>query len=233
MITRRPASERLHTSIGWLDSRHTFSFGEHHDPRYMGFRALRVINEDRIAPGQGFGTHPHRDMEIVTYVLEGALQHQDSLGTGALIKAGDVQRLTAGTGVLHSEFNASDTEGVHFLQIWLRPDRTRLPPSYEQRTFPEADRRTGRLRLVASRDGREGSVTLHQDVDLFAGILRRNDRVVYDMKDGRHAWVQLARGGLTLNGIPMSAGDGASVTGESSLVLESPDTAEILVFDLA
>src|SRR6187399_124781 len=164
MLAIRPATERMHTHIGWLDSRHTFSFAEHYDPRYMGFRALRVLNEDRVAPGQGFGTHPHRDMEILSYVLEGALSHQDSMGTGSIIKPGDVQRMTAGTGVLHSEFNASETQLVHFLQIWLLPERARLEPSYEQKPFPAEDR-TGRLALLASHDGRSGSVTIHQDVD--------------------------------------------------------------------
>jgi quercetin 2,3-dioxygenase len=231
MITLRPSAERLHTRLDWLDSRHTFSFGEHHDARYMGFRALRVINEDRIAPGQGFGTHPHRDMEIVTYVLEGRLEHQDSLGTGATIKPGDVQRMTAGTGVLHSEFNGSKTDSVHFIQIWVRPDRNRLPPGYEQRTFPDLDR-DGQLRLIASRDGRDGSLTIHQDVKMFAGRLKRGDAVAYTLGPEREVWVQIARGALTLNGVAMSAGDGAGVTDEPLLAFESTERAEVLLFDL-
>ena len=231
MITLRPSAERLHTRLDWLDSRHTFSFGEHHDPRFMGFRALRVINEDRVAPGQGFGTHPHRDMEIVTYVLEGVLEHQDSLGTGATIKPGDVQRMTAGTGVLHSEFNGSKTESVHFIQIWVRPDRNRLPPDYEQRSFPEADR-DGQLRLIASPEGRDGSVTIHQDVNISAGLLKRGDSVAYGLKPEREAWVQIARGALTLNGVAMSAGDGAGVTEEPVLAFKSTEASEVLLFDL-
>ena len=190
MITRRPSGERLQTKIGWLDSRHTFSFGEHIDPRFMGYRALRVINEDRVAPGKGFGTHPHRDMEIISYVLEGALRHEDSMGTGSVINVGDVQRMSAGTGVLHSERNASDSEPAHFLQIWLMPERTRIPPSYEQRTFPLSSRQ-GRLTLIASRDSREGSIRIHQDVDLFSAILGRGETVRHALEDGRHAWVQV------------------------------------------
>jgi redox-sensitive bicupin YhaK (pirin superfamily) len=231
MITLRPSAERLHTRLDWLDSRHTFSFGEHHDARFMGFRALRVINEDRVAPGQGFGTHPHRDMEIVTYVLEGVLEHQDSLGTGATIKPGDVQRMTAGTGVLHSEFNGSKTESVHFIQIWVHPDHKRLPPGYEQRSFPEADR-DGQLRLIASPEGRDGSVTIHQDVNISAGLLKRGDAVAYGLKPEREAWVQIARGALTLNGVAMSAGDGAGVTEEPVLAFKSTERAEVLLFDL-
>src|SRR6476620_11229660 len=176
MINVRPAQERLRTKIGWLDSRHTFSFGEHYDPRYMGYRALRVINEDRVAPGQGFGTHPHRDMEILSYVLEGALAHRDSMGTGSIIAPGDVQRMTAGTGVLHSEFNAAENSVTHFLQIWLMPDRTRLEPSYEQRRFEPAER-TGKLTLIGSRDGRDGSCTIHQDVELYSAVLNAGNRV--------------------------------------------------------
>jgi len=232
MITIRPAAERMHTRIGWLDSRHTFSFGEHYDPRYMGFRALRVINEDRIAPGQGFGTHPHRDMEILSYVLEGSLSHLDSMGTGSIIKPGDVQRMTAGTGVLHSEFNASETERVHFLQIWLLPDRTRLQPSYEQRAFPANDR-TGPLALVASQDGREGSVTVHQDVNLYSAVLESGDRVSRPLKAGRHAWVQVTRGAVRLNNNPLNVGDGAAVAEETMVELEATSPSEVLLFDLA
>ena len=232
MLTVRPATERMHTRIGWLDSRHTFSFAEHYDPRYMGFRALRVINEDRIAPGQGFGTHPHRDMEIVSYVLEGGLRHQDSMGNGSIIKPGNVQRMTAGTGVLHSEFNASATEVVHFFQIWLLPERTRLQPGYEQRVFSTSDRR-GRLALVASRDGREGSVTVHQDVDLYSAALENGERVSHPLKAGRHAWVQVARGAVRLNNKPLDAGDGAALTEEAVAEIEATAPGEVLLFDLA
>ncbi len=232
MITIRPAAARLHTQIGWLDSRHTFSFGQHHDPRYMGFRALRVINEDRVAPGQGFGTHPHRDMEILSYVVDGALRHQDSLGTGSVINPGDLQRMTAGTGVLHSEFNASDTEPVHFLQIWIVPERSRLEPGYEQQAFPPAARR-GRLTLVASRGGRLGSLTIHQDVDLFAAALAAKDGVAHALRPGRSAWVQVVRGAMQLNGRQLSAGDGAAITDELSLDLSSSGESEALLFDLA
>jgi len=232
MITVRPAAERLRTNIGWLDSRHTFSFGEHYDPRYMGYRALRVINEDRVAPGKGFGTHPHRDMEILSYVLEGALSHHDSLGTGSIIKPGDVQRMTAGTGVLHSEANASQTAPVHFLEIWLTPEKPRLAPSYEQRTFPLHDRR-GRLVLVGSRDGREGSITIHQDVDLFSAVLRAGDRASLALKSGRHGWLQVARGTLQVNGTALEAGDGAAITDEPGVELSAAADCEALLFDLA
>ena len=232
MITRRPSGERLQTKIGWLDSRHTFSFGEHIDPRFMGFRALRVINEDRVAPGKGFGTHPHRDMEIISYVLEGALRHEDSLGTGSIINVGDVQRMSAGTGVLHSERNASDSEPAHFLQIWLLPERTRIPPSYEQRTFPLPNRQ-GRLTLIASRDSRDGSIRVHQDVDLYSAILGNGESIRHALEDGRHAWVQVARGDVRLNGTTLSAGDGAAVTDEPELRLAATTDAEVLLFDLA
>jgi len=232
VIAVRPAAERLRTRIGWLDSRHTFSFGEHYDPRFMGYRALRVINEDRVAPGQGFGTHPHRDMEIISYMLEGALRHEDSMGTGSVINVGDVQRMSAGTGVLHSERNASDTKPAHFLQIWLMPERNRLPPSYEQRTFPVADRR-GRLTLVASRDRRDGSLAIHQDADLFSAILGPGQQVRHELKPGRHAWVQVARGDLTLNDQALHAGDGASATDIPALELVASTDAEVLLFDLA
>jgi redox-sensitive bicupin YhaK (pirin superfamily) len=232
MITVRPAGERLHTRIGWLDSRHSFSFGEHYDPRYMGFHALRVINEDRVAPGKGFGTHPHRDMEILSYMLEGALRHEDSMGTGSVINVGDVQRMSAGTGVLHSERNASDAKPAHFLQIWILPDRTRLPPSYEQRTFPLKDRQ-GRLTLIASRDSRNGSVLVHQDVDLYSAILAAGEHASHSLAAGRHAWVQVARGEVQLNGTSLKAGDGASISDESAIDLTTAGGAEVLLFDLA
>jgi redox-sensitive bicupin YhaK (pirin superfamily) len=232
MIALRPAGERMHTQIGWLDSRHTFSFAEHYDPRFMGFRALRVINEDRVAPGQGFGTHPHRDMEILSYVLDGALAHRDSMGTGSIIRAGDVQRMTAGTGVLHSEFNASDSEVVHFLQIWLLPDRAGLEPAYEQRHFDPA-RRVGTLTLVASRDGRDGSCTIHQDVQLYSAVLAPGDGVSHGLDTGRHAWAQLARGAGRLNGKTLAAGDGAAFTAESAVEFEATEPSDLLLFDLS
>jgi redox-sensitive bicupin YhaK (pirin superfamily) len=231
MITRRVAQERGHAQHGWLESSHTFSFADYYDPRYMGFRVLRVINEDRVQPGKGFPTHSHRDMEIVSYVLAGALEHKDSLGTGAVIRPGDVQRMSAGTGVTHSEFNASPRDPVHFLQIWLLPERTGLPPSYEQRTFSD-DEKQGTLRLVASRDGREGSVTLHQDVALYASLLPAGERVQHALAPGRHAWVHIARGALTLNGLALATGDGAAVTGETLLTLTATDQANVLLFDL-
>ena len=188
MIALRKAADRFHTEIGWLDSRHTFSFGEHYDPRYEGFRSLRVINEDRVAPGQGFGTHGHRDMEIISYVLEGALEHKDSIGTGSVIRPGDVQVMSAGTGIRHSEFNHSKTEPVHFLQIWVVPDREGIAPRYEQKTFSDADKRS-RLRLVGSSDGRDGSVIIHQDVELFAAILNAGEQVTLPLSTGRKAWL--------------------------------------------
>ena len=232
MVTLRPAGERMHTQIGWLDSHHTFSFAEHYDPRHMGFRALRVINEDRVAPGQGFGTHPHRDMEILSYVLEGALMHRDNMGTGSIIKPGDVQRMTAGTGVLHSEANASEREPVHFLQIWLLPDRSGLKPSYEQRAFPP-DARKGTLTLVGSRDARDGSVTINQDVDLFSAALDAGNRVSHSLKAGRHAWVQVTRGAVQVNGTSLGAGDGAAISDEAAVAIEASAPSELLLFDLA
>ena len=232
MITRRPSQERGHAQHGWLDSYHTFSFADYHDPRHMGFRTLRVINEDRVQPGKGFGTHPHRDMEIISYVLEGALAHKDSLGTGSVIRPGEVQRMSAGTGVTHSEFNSSQTELVHFLQIWILPERTGLPPGYEQRAFPTAEKQ-GELRLVASRDGREGSVTIHQAVDLYASLLAPGEVVTHPLSRGHHAWVQVARGSIMLNDSPLSAGDGAAVSDETRLTVTATDQAEVLLLDLA
>ncbi|MCS6860293.1 MAG: pirin family protein [Abditibacteriales bacterium] len=232
MIQVRPSYERGHTKMGWLDSYHSFSFGDYYDPKHVGFRVLRVINDDRIAPVMGFGFHPHRDMEIITYVLEGALEHKDSLGNGSVIRAGDVQRMSAGTGILHSEFNASQTEPVHLLQIWILPERQGLPPSYEQRTIAAEEKR-GRLRLIASRDGREGSVTVHQDVDVYAAVLAPGDEVVHALQPHRHAWVQVARGDVTLNGVPLQTGDGAAVSEEESITLRANVETEVLVFDLS
>jgi quercetin 2,3-dioxygenase len=231
MITLRHAHERGHAQHGWLESYHTFSFADYYDPRHLGFRTLRVINEDRVQPGQGFGTHPHHDMEIISYVLEGALAHQDSLGTGSVITLGEVQRMSAGTGVTHSEFNHSRSELVHFLQIWILPERAGLPPSYEQRAYP-ADEKQGKLRLVASRDGHEGSVTIHQAVDLCAAVLAPGETVTHRLTSGHHAWIQVARGAITLNDIALSAGDGAAVSEETRLTVIATDQAEVLLFDL-
>jgi len=231
MLLLRPAHERGHAQHGWLDSYHTFSFAGYSDPRYMGFRQLRVINEDRVAPGKGFQTHPHSDMEIISYVLDGALEHRDSLGTGSVIRPGDVQRMSAGTGVTHSEFNHSQGELVHFLQIWILPERTGLPPSYEQRTFSDEEK-LGKLRLVASRDGREGSVTIHQDVALYAALLNAGEQVTRQFVPGRHAWVQVTRGAVTLNDKALVAGDGAAISDEVQLVIHGKEASEILLFDL-
>jgi len=231
MIALRPGSERGRTKIGWLDSYHTFSFGDYRDPERMGFRDLRVINEDRVRPGKGFGTHGHRDMEILSIVLEGGLEHKDSLGTGSVIRPGEVQRMTAGTGVTHSESNHSKTDEVHFLQIWILPEREGLQPGYEQKAFPEAGSR-GRLLLVASRDGREGSLTINQDAALYLGRLDSGQRLVRQIDPGRHAWVQVATGAVDLAERTLRAGDGAAVSGERSLALVGRDDAEVLVFDL-
>ena len=231
MITLRQAHERGHAQHGWLESYHTFSFADYYDPRHMGFRSLRVINEDRVQPGRGFGTHPHRDMEIISYVLEGALEHKDSLGTGSVITPGEVQRMSAGTGVTHSEFNSSRSELVHFLQIWILPERAGLPPGYEQRAFPAGEKR-GKFRLVASRDGREGSVTIHQAVDLYTSVLAPGEAVTHRLAPGRSAWVQVARGAVTLNDTALSAGDGAAVSEEPLLTVTAKDQAEVLLFDL-
>jgi redox-sensitive bicupin YhaK (pirin superfamily) len=230
----RRSEERGHAQHGWLDSHHTFSFADYHDPRHMGFRALRVINEDRVAPGQGFGTHGHRDMEIISYVLEGALEHKDSLGTGSVIHPGDVQRMSAGTGVRHSEFNSSKTEGLHFLQIWIIPDKAGYAPSYEEKNFSAADKQ-GRLRLVASPGGTDGSVTLHQDASLYAGLFSAGESATYALPAGRHAWIHVARGKVTVNGEALSAGDAASVDATSAaqpLEIRGVDAAEVLLFDL-
>ena len=232
MITIRPASERGHAQHGWLDSHHTFSFADYRDPAHMGFRSLRVINEDRVAPAQGFGTHSHQDMEIISYVLDGALEHKDSLGTGSVIKPGDVQRMSAGTGVRHSEYNASKSELVHFLQIWLLPAQRGIAPSYEQKAFGPEDKR-GRLRVVASPDGREGSVTIHADAVLFAGLFDSGEVADLPLGRGRHAWVQVARGKVRVNGRELVAGDGAAISEEGAVRVEGVDGGEVLVFDLA
>jgi len=227
----RRSAERGHASHGWLDSFHTFSFAGYHDPRHMGFGALRVINEDRIQPGTGFGTHGHRDMEIVSYVLEGALAHKDSMGNGSAIVPGDVQRMSAGTGVMHSEFNHEKAGVTHFLQIWIEPAKLGIAPSYEQKHFDAAGKR-GRLRLVASSDGREGSVTLHQDAALYAGLFDGAERAEHALAPGRRAYVHVARGGLVVNGERLDAGD-ALKTDAPRIVLEQGAKAEVLLFDLA
>lgn len=232
MIEIRRSDDRGHADHGWLNSYHTFSFASYHDPRFMGFRQLRVINEDRVQPGKGFGTHPHRDMEILSYVLDGVLEHEDSMGNGSTIRPGEVQRMSAGTGVTHSEFNHSRDSVVHFLQIWILPEKEGLPPSYEQRNFPEDERRD-RLRLVAARNGRDGAVTIHQDVDVYAALLGPKSGVEHALQPGRHAWVQIARGGASVNGNPLAAGDGMAVSSEASLRIEADGSAEVLLFDLA
>lgn len=232
MITLRQSNERGHANHGWLDSYHTFSFANYYDPQHMGFRALRVINEDWVQPGKGFGTHGHKDMEILTYVLEGALEHKDSIGNGAIITPGEVQRMSAGTGIMHSEFNSSPTQLVHLLQIWILPNQQSLQPSYEQRTFPLEDRR-GKLQLIAAKDGDGGAVTIHQDVNLYSAVLQKGDRVSHQLQPNRYAWLQVAGGEASLNGYALKAGDGVAVS-EAELLNISTDTdAEILLFDLA
>ena len=232
----RRSHERGHANHGWLDSYHTFSFADYHDPAHMGFRALRVINEDRVAGGGGFPPHPHRDMEILSYVLGGALEHRDSMGNGSVLHYGDVQRMTAGTGVVHSEFNASKTDPVHFLQIWVIPEARNIRPGYEEKHFEVADKR-GQLRLVASRDGRDGSVVMHQDLSLYAGIFSEGQGARYTLTAGRHAWLHVARGRIKLGGEVLSAGDAASFspTGAPEVIaLDGADhESEVLLFDLA
>jgi redox-sensitive bicupin YhaK (pirin superfamily) len=232
MIQLRKAAERGRTRIGWLDSAHTFSFGDYYDPRNMGFRSLRVMNDDRIEPGQGFGTHPHRDMEILTYVLDGALAHRDSLGSSSIIQAGELQRMTAGTGISHSEFNASATDPVHLYQIWIFPERKGLTPGYEQRQFASTQK-PGQWHVVASRDGRDDSLTIHQDASVSLGSLRAGDALKYKLAPSRHAWVQALRGRFTIDGRAMEAGDGAAISDESELSLAADGNAEVMLFDLA
>lgn len=231
MIIRR-SSERGHADHGWLDSYHTFSFADYHDPRHMGFGPLRVINEDRVAPGQGFPTHAHRDMEILSYVLAGGLEHRDNMGNGSVLRPGHVQRMSAGTGVRHSEFNASKQEPVHFLQIWIEPESRGLKPGYEERVFTDEERR-GVLRLIASRDARAGSVQIHQDLDLYASLLAPEDRVRHVLPAGRRAWIHVARGALEINGERLGAGDAAAVTEAGPLELVARAASEVLVFDMA
>ena len=231
MIYVRTSEARGHAHHGWLDSHHTFSFADYYDPDFMGFRSLRVINEDTVAPGRGFGKHPHRDMEILTYVVSGAVEHRDSMGTQAVIRPGEVQRMSAGTGVLHSEMNPLD-EPLHLLQIWLLPERQGLSPGYEQKRF-EPEERRGRFRVVASHDGRDGSLTVHQDVVLSATELGEGEAVDYTLAPGRHAWLQLIQGEATLNGVALKAGDGAAVSEETALAFVAKAPTEALLFDLS
>lgn len=231
MMEVRRAADRGHFDHGWLDTRHTFSFADYHDPKFMGFSDLRVINEDIVKPGMGFGTHGHRDMEIVTWVLSGGLQHRDSMGNGSVIRPGSVQRMTAGTGVLHSEFNASKEEAVHFLQIWILPEAPRLEPGYEEKDLAGLD--GGGFRLIGSRDGRDGSITIHQDVSLYAAMLAPSASARQAIAPGRSAWLQVARGAVRVNGLSLEQGDGLALTGEPGVeAIAAADGAEILLFDL-
>ncbi|MBI5756999.1 MAG: pirin family protein [Planctomycetales bacterium] len=232
MIRIRRGGDRGHADHGWLDTWHTFSFGDYHDSAHTNFRALRVMNEDRVQPGQGFGMHGHRNMEIVTYVLEGALEHRDSLGNGSILKPGELQRMTAGTGIRHSEFNPSATDPTHLYQIWLDPDREGLPPGYEQRTLPPDEGR-GHWRLVASPDGRDDSLTIHQNARIWLVTLDRSQAAEHELAPNRHAWLQVLRGEVALQGFSLVAGDGAAVSDESQLKLQATSPAEIMLFDLA
>jgi len=231
MLLIRRADDRGRANLGWLDSRHTFSFADYNDPRFMGYGPLRVINEDRVQPGQGFGTHGHRDMEIISYVLTGALEHRDSIGTGSVIRRGDVQRMTAGTGVEHSEFNHSATELVHFFQIWIIPDRRGLAPGYEEKHFGDDEKR-GRLKLIASRDGRDGSVLIHQAADLYSALLAAGAEVTHTTDRLRKGWVQVASGALTVNGETLAAGDGAAIAYEETVTIRATAASELLLFDM-
>lgn len=232
MLEIRRSDERGVAEHGWLSSRHSFSFAHYYDPEHMGFGPLRVINEDRVLPGRGFSMHGHSDMEIISYVLSGALEHKDSMGNGSVLRYGDVQRMSAGTGVIHSEFNNSREHEVHFLQIWIAPERRGLEPSYEQKAFPVAERQ-GRLRLVASRDGRDGSLTVHQDVNLYASVLAPGERVRFEQPQGRHVWLHIARGLVVANGEPLGAGDAAAFDQAGPIELLGEEDAELLLFDLA
>lgn len=233
MITIRFASQRGKANFGWLDSRHTFSFGSYYNPAYMGFSTLRVINEDKVAPGHGFPTHSHRDMEIISYVVDGALEHKDSIGTGSIIRPGDVQRMSAGTGIRHSEYNASKENPVHFLQIWVLPDKQGIAPGYEQ-TYFAPEEKQGKLRLVGSPDGRDGSITIHQDINLYAAQPTMNEQISYVSKSDRATWIQVVRGAISLNEQSLSAGDGAAITASEALTIQGQsDDAEFLLFDMA
>jgi quercetin 2,3-dioxygenase len=233
MLTVRKSADRGHANFGWLDSHHTFSFGQYHDTNHMGFGPLRVINDDRVAGGGGFATHAHANMEIVTYVLDGALEHRDSLGTGSLIRSGDVQRMSAGSGIRHSEFNASKTEPVHFLQIWIVPDQLNIAPSYEQIAVPHTVG-VGDLRLIASRTGRDGSLSVHADVDIYSGKLGPNHSMTHTIKDGRIAWLQVARGSVRLNDLFIEAGDGVAIDEDGPLTLQgTAQSCELLLFSMS
>lgn len=231
MLTTRRNQERGVSNFGWLDSRHTFSFGHYHDPEYMGFRTLRVINEDRVEPGKGFGTHPHDNMQILSYVVDGAIEHNDSMGNGSRVVPGELQRMTAGTGVTHSEFNPSSTDPLHFLQIWILPEEKGLEPGYEQRAFP-LDEKRGNFMLVASRNGREGSLSVYQDVSLYAGRFNEDQSTEHEFAPGRNGWIQVVRGSVLANGEELEAGDGAAVSDEETLELRALKDAEVLLFDL-
>lgn len=232
MINVRHAADRGSVNLGWLDSKHSFSFGHFVDPDYMNFGPLRVINEDRVQPGEGFPTHGHENMEIISYVLEGALEHKDSIGTGARIKPGEVQRMSAGTGIQHSEYNPLSDEVVHFLQIWIIPDTQDIEPGYEQKMFDRADRQ-GVLKLVAASDARDGALKIHQDVDLYSTVLSNGDDVSLELRDGRRAWVQVAQGSVQVNGAQLNPGDGAAITNEQAVSLSATSEAEVLIFDMA
>lgn len=231
MITPRRSQDRGHTKIDWLESYHTFSFDQFYDPKFMSFRSLRVLNEDWVRPGAGFPTHPHRDMEIITVVLEGALEHEDSMGNGSVIRPGDIQRMSAGTGITHSEFNPSETEPVHLLQIWLLPSERGLTPSYEQQNYADAGQ-TGKLQLIAAGDGRDGVVRIHQDADLWVAQLTAGEQATHTLRPERHAWLQVAGGTLSLNGIELQAGDAAAVSDEDRLEVKATDEAKVFLFDL-
>ena len=231
MISIRNAQDRGTFNLGWLETWHSFSFGSYHDPQHMGYGSLRVINEDYIQPGQGFGTHGHKDMEIITYIISGALEHRDSLGNGSVIRQGDVQRMTAGTGVMHSEFNHLQDEVTHLLQIWIMPDRKGHEPGYEEKHFADADKRN-RLKLIASADAREGSLTIHQDIDLFAASIDKGSQISHGFRDGRRGWLQLVRGQISVNGNRLGGGDGASIAEEDVLTADALEDAEMLLFDM-
>jgi len=232
MITIRRSDERGGGDYGWLNTRHSFSFDQYYDPRYRGFRSLRVINEDWVQPGHGFPTHPHRDMEIITYLLEGSLEHKDSMGNGSIIRPGDGQRMSAGTGVRHSEANPSRSDPAHLLQIWILPERCGIEPGYEQKEFPAEEKR-GKLRLIASPDGKGGSVTIHQDAKLYVSLLKPGEHVEHELPNGRHGWLQVAKGAVALNGKLLQRGDGAAISEELKVEINGKEDSEILLFDLA
>ncbi|MEC4892036.1 MAG: pirin family protein [Oscillatoria sp. PMC 1051.18] len=232
MITLRKSTERGNANLGWLNSFHTFSFANYYDPKHMGFQQLRVINEDKIQPGRGFGAHSHRDMEIISYVIAGALEHKDSMGNSSIIRPGEVQIMSAGTGVTHSEYNPSNTELVHLLQIWILPDRAKVEPRYAQKMYPDEERQ-GKLRLVVSADGRDDSLMIHQDANIYASLLAAGEQIEYQLSPNRHAWLQVVKGELNLNDVTVAAGDGVAVSDTDKLTLRANQDAELLLFDLA